>query len=178
VISRAAPPILFVAAGLVLVSALALDQPAPMSAQRAPVRIARRTGRYTSLSGVWSGAYSYAAVFDVTPVPFNALIQENGGALTGDIDEPNTFADPTAPRLFASLTGARAGSEVAFAKKYNGAGGAAHVVRYHGVANPDLTRIEGRWTVGGARSGAFFMERSGAEAEAAVSRGESATRSP
>jgi hypothetical protein len=56
---------------------------------------------------------------------------------------------------------------VRFTKFLNGSGGMRHVVIYQGVANADLMRIDGRWTIPGDWSGSFFMERvdDGAAAE-------------
>jgi hypothetical protein len=142
---------------------------------RAAVLAGRRVGRFNSLTGAWSGEYQYpAAVKGVRRVPFNARIDEAGGSFTGEIDEPNTYADPSAPRLFATISGTRTGSAVSFIKTMDGTGGATHSIIYDGAVNSNFTRIEGRWRTIGAWSGPFFMEREGAMAEEAASRAESA----
>jgi hypothetical protein len=161
-------------AGLVLVMALdhapALVRPIPSSP-----RLARRVNRFSSLTGAWSGAYAYPLSYGALPVPFNARIEETAGSFTGDIDEPNTYADPSAPRLFASIAGTRNGLEVIFTKTMDGTGGVAHSIYYQGTADADLSRIDGTWRVANGFSGAFHMERAGVEAEAAASRAASVT---
>jgi hypothetical protein len=160
-----------VAAGLVLVSAVALDNEPMFAASGKPqARAARRVKKHDSLTGLWAGAYRYRwSRGDADAVPFNARLEETGDSVTGEIDEPNTFADPSTPRLFASVRGTRHGMNVSFIKRYDGAAGQTHAVGYEGIVNPDFTRIDGQWSVSGS-SGAFFMERADAGAEAAVSR--------
>jgi hypothetical protein len=136
---------------------------------------ARRVKKHDSLTGLWTGAYRYRwSRGDADAVPFNARLEEAGDSVTGEIDEPNTFADPSAPRLSASVRGARQGMNVSFIKRYDGAAGQTHSVGYEGVVTPDFTRIDGQWSLPGS-SGVFFMERADAGAEAAVSRAASAT---
>lgn len=136
---------------------------------------ARRVKRYDSLSGLWTGAYHYRwSRGDVDAVPFNARLEEDGGDLTGEIDEPNTFAPSSAPRLFASVRGTRDGMNVTFIKRYTGVGRQSHTIGYEGAVNADFTRIDGTWSLP-ATSGVFFMERSDAGAEAAAARAASAT---
>lgn len=143
-----------------------------MFAPLPPRRILRgrtRGKKQLSLSGAWSGEYGY----DISAkenVPFNAVMGDSGGVLTGTIDEPNTFGDPGAARLFATIEGTRAGREVRFAKTYNGAGGVRHVVIYQGEANDDFTRIDGVWRASWQR-GPFYMTRAApAAAEESVER--------
>jgi hypothetical protein len=133
---------------------------------------ARRVKKYDSLTGLWTGAYTYP--WAEAAVPFNARLEETGESLTGEIDEPNTFADPSAARLFASVRGARQGMNVSFIKRYDGSAGQKHTIGYEGQVNADFTRIDGRWSLPDT-SGSFFMERADAGAEAAVSRAASAT---
>ena len=110
-----------------------------------------------SLEGAWTGEYGYDALPRAS-VPFNATLEEIEGALTGWIDEPNTFGHPGARRLYARIDGARRGSEVRFTKTYDGVGGVRHAVLYQGEANAAFTRIDGVWSAGGAR-GPFYMTR-------------------
>lgn len=134
-------------------------------------RHARRVNRFTSLSGLWTGVYRYASGFPAGgPVPFNARLEESGEAISGQIDEPNTYAHPAAKRLYATLTGARAGLDLTFIKKMDGTGGVTHSIYYEGAADSGLTRIEGAWRVSERCSGTFSMERAGVEAEAAEMR--------
>jgi len=169
---RRPSPLRVAAAGLALVSVLALNEEAIAPGLGKPqARAARRVKKYDSLTGIWNGAYTYP--WSRQSVPFNARLEENGAEFTGEIDEPNTFGDPAASRLFATVRGARAGLTVSFVKRYDGAGGQAHTVRYEGSVNADFTRIEGQWSLP-ATTGSFFMERADAGAEAAVSRAASA----
>jgi hypothetical protein len=169
---RKRAPLRIVAAGLVLVSAFALNGD-PIFATFSPpqARVARRVKKYDSLTGLWAGAYSYP--WAEAAVPFNARLEESGESLTGEIDEPNTFADPSAARLFASVRGSRQGMNVSFIKRYDGSAGQKHTIGYEGQVNADFTRIDGRWSLP-VTSGSFFMERADAGAEAAASRAASA----
>jgi hypothetical protein len=124
------------------------------------------TSRRSSLTGSWSGAYRYPR--DVMPeTVFNAQIEEVGSAFTGTIQEPNLIRPEFGSVSTADLEGVRANLNVTFTKFYSG-GAMGHAVRYEGVANPALTRIDGSWTIRNDWSGTFFMTRDddGEEAEA------------
>jgi hypothetical protein len=127
-------------------------------------------GRYSSLTGAWGGAYTYPAWYGHDPVPFNARFEDLGGSVTGESDEPNTFADPRAARLFAVWTGTRQALLVSLFKRMDGTGGAKHTILYEGDVRADFMRIDGEWTIPGVWSGGFFMERLDAGVEAALSR--------
>ena len=127
--------------------------------------------RRSSLTGSWSGAYRYPGGRHETV--FNAQIQESGGAFVGTTQEPNDFLDATDAILHGEIDGYREGRSVTFTKFYNhGHEYARHSIRYEGVADDKLTRIEGKWTIRPDWSGAFFMVRDddgeAAEAEEAV----------
>lgn len=166
---RTTPALRLAFVGLACASLLAID-PSPalaVFAAKAPARHARRVKKFTSLTGAWTGVYRYPSTFaGVDAVPFNARLDETGDSFTGEIDEPNTYAHPAAPRLYATVSGARAGLDVSFVKKMDGTGGVAHSIYYEGVADPELTRINGVWRVHENFSGSFLMERAGVEAEA------------
>ncbi len=118
---------------------------------------------FSSLSGFWTGVYDYPDNY-AEPVPFNVVLIEVAGSLSGEIDEPNTFSPDTIGRLFARLTGSSDGTSVQFVKKYEKVREAGHNVHYDGAVNGDLTIIEGHWTVTdwmGSWSGPFIMNRSG-----------------
>ncbi|MFZ4069217.1 MAG: hypothetical protein ACOYJ6_03840 [Caulobacterales bacterium] len=112
--------------------------------------------RFSNLTGYWAGAYLYP-MSGAPPVAFNATIEDRDGALVGEIDEPNTFADPAAARLFADLIGVRTGLQVRFVKSVDGTGGANHDIIYDGVASADFMRIDGIWSIPGNWSGGFWM---------------------
>jgi hypothetical protein len=104
-----------------------------------------------NLTGVWQGLYTYP---DGLSVSFVATLIESGSALTGSTHEPS----PTGT-LYASLTGSRDGSAVAFRKTYEGAGPSYGTVDYAGTLSTGATEIEGRWSIPGAWSGKFLMIR-------------------
>jgi hypothetical protein len=146
--------------------------PAQPAALATPPRraAAKKKTKAATAGGAWSGEYSYAApVAGGRRVPFNAVLHDDAGVLTGVIDEPNTFGAPAAERLYAAIAGSRSGSDVFFVKQYSGAGGVDHAVDYAGTINPAGTRIEGTWDIAGF-GGRFFMQRTDAGEELAEER--------
>jgi len=111
-----------------------------------------------SISGVWNGTYYYPN--GNRPVPFTFTFGANG--CSGRAEEPNTFGNKTAPKLFASLTCSVAsllpGQTVTIRKTYDGTGGASHSVVYTGTVSRDLRSISGRWQIN-AVQGSFTMTR-------------------
>ena len=106
-----------------------------------------------NLTGVWHGLYTYP---NVRSVSFVATLIESGSALTGSTHEP---CDGPAGTLYATLTGSRHGSAVAFRKTYEGAGPGYGTVDYAGTLSTGATEIEGRWSIPGVWSGKFLMIR-------------------
>jgi hypothetical protein len=96
--------------------------------------------------------------------PFEDL----NGLVTGESDEPNTFANPSVPRLFAFWNGTRQDLGVSLHKRLDGTGGANHTIVYEGEVRSDFMRVDGVWLIPGNWSGTFFIERLEAGAEAAV----------
>ena len=128
--------------------------------------------RRASLTGSWSGAYRFPN--DARPeVVFNAQIEEVGGAFTGALQEPNAYGYTSGDVVTSDIEGVRTGQTVVFTKFYDGSGGMAHAVRYEGAADPDLSRIDGKWSIPRDWSGTFFMVRDDSAEEAAVERAES-----
>ena len=153
---------------LALGAALGLSpEPARLPTQTRRRATARAQERGSEgLSGLWSGAYAYPAFWPAEPVPFNAVLAEIGGAISGSIDEPNTFSPAAVSRLFARVSGARNGQDVRFSKTYDGTGGKSHTIEYVGALSADGTRVDGFWAIGRS-SGTFFMTRlTGASAHA------------
>lgn len=148
------------------------QEPAALSSHRPALRMAakKRAGA-SSLSGAWSGLYVYPWKQRGIPlrVPFNALIEDDAGALSGEIDEPNTFIAGAPPTLRFSLVGARRGVDVSFVKTLL-APVDIDAIHYFGTASADFDRIEGRWVIASDFSGAFTMERSGVAAETSAER--------
>ncbi len=109
-----------------------------------------------NLTGFWVGRYSYdGGIGD--PVQFLVLLDEQGGALSGTISEPNSIG-LSSRELHAFLSGHRNGVDVVFAKTYDGASDAAHRVDYHGRLNSEAREIVGRWTIA-PEGGDFTMRR-------------------
>lgn len=91
----------------------------------------------------------------MTPNRFIALLDEQGGMVSGTVSEPDLHGG--AP-LHAVLRGARSGGAIHWIKQYDGAGRLAHAVHYAGEVREDATRITGSWRFS-TYSGTFEMER-------------------
>lgn len=122
-----------------------------------------------NLSGYWTGIYDYSLA-SKDPVPFNVVITDETGSLSGEFIEPNTFAKTPDRELFASLSGARDGMNVHFIKTYERVPRAGHSVIYEGTLDSTFNRIEGQWRAPAPCrvTGSFIMNRtkgSGAKAE-------------
>lgn len=125
------------------------------------------SGDKGGLSGFWTGVYDYPDGHE-QPVPFNAVIRDEGGSLTGEIIEPNTFAQCKDRELFASLSGTRNGNDVHFVKSYEDLPEAGHSIAYSGTLNADRTKIEGQWSTmepGYSYAGPFVMNRKSGKKE-------------
>ena len=118
-----------------------------------------------NISGFWTGVYDYPQAYR-EPVPFNAVITDSGGALTGESIEPNTFSTAQDKELFAHLSGTRDGSSVMFVKTYEKVPRGGHSIIYQGTLDASGTRIDGTWKASARWSGPFVMNRSsGAKVE-------------
>jgi len=122
-----------------------------------------------NLSGLWMGRYAYPLGAGPT-TPFLARLEDEGGALSGTIIEPNTIGG-SSDSLEAVLSGSRVGSAVDFTKVYDGASDAAHAVDYVGRLSDDGNTITGVWSLE-QLDGTFEMyreavweEKAGQEAE-------------
>ena len=115
------------------------------------------TSNRDSLTGVWSGFFSYPGAFE--PGQFTATLLDFGGVLSGTTHEPDAFGDSDEGVLYAEISGRRNGAAVEFAKTYDGSGDWDHTVRYEGELSPDGLEIEGTWSIPGAWSGTFLMIR-------------------
>jgi hypothetical protein len=135
-------------------------------AQNAPpcnvpsVALAADTGPL-SLAGSWKGRYFYPFP-GLPPVEFRLALEHSGNVCRGRTEEPNTFGDPSAPKLFAdiecTLTTGPDTAWVALKKVYDGTGGARHRVDYLGQLSVDGRTVSGTWRIGAA-SGAFCLTR-------------------
>lgn len=115
--------------------------------------------RDAGLSGYWTGVYDYPGADE--PVPFNAVLDVSGAAVSGETIEPNTFAPTPDGELFAWIDGSVADGEIAFVKTYEPLPGAGHAVSYVGRLERGGKRIVGRWRIQAGWEGPFVMDRSG-----------------
>jgi len=111
-----------------------------------------------SLTGVWNGTYYYPN--GNQPVAF--IFSFGADGCIGRGEEPNTFGNKSAPKLFANLscsTPALApGRVITIKKTYDGTGGVSHSVIYTGTVSPDMRSISGQWAIN-ATHGNFKMSR-------------------
>ncbi len=98
--------------------------------------------KFDNLTGRWTGRYDYPN--DADAVPFEVLLDEQEGILSGDITEPNTFRRDMGAHLAATLIGDRSGFDVSFRKTYGGFDHGDDLI-YEGALNGALTRIDGVW---------------------------------
>lgn len=106
------------------------------------------------LSGGWIGSYSYPG--ELEPVPFEAILVESGGLLTGETTEPGQRPE-MGDTGHALLQGVRDGAEVSFVKVYDTI--EDDPVVYEGTVDEEGTEIHGTWTIVGQWSGTFLMRR-------------------
>ncbi len=95
-----------------------------------------------SISGRWTGRYDYGGL--AAPVPFEAVLEESAGLVSGEITETNTFRHDMGAHLAAFLIGERVGVDVSFRKTYEGFDQGDDPV-YEGALNTAMTRIDGVW---------------------------------
>ena len=113
-----------------------------------------------SLSGRWTGIYSYPAQFP--PNTFEATIHDEGNRISGVIVQPREFFELGEGMQHAVIEGGKDGATVRFVKIYDDL--ARPTPHYEGTIQPGGDEIEGRWTIPGDWSGTFMMIRaSGAE---------------
>ena len=106
-----------------------------------------------NIGGIWYGRYD-AQGFPETN-SFVAHLDDDNGAISGTITEPDTRGDHGVRRAFVS--GNRSGTELRFVKQYDG-GALAHAVRYAGEIDADATEISGLWVIV-RHHGIFTMRR-------------------
>ncbi len=117
-------------------------------------------GERQDMNGLWSGWFDYTGFSD--PVPFTAWFDDVGGALSGTILEPNSFAEDMLEDLEAEIAGERGGLIVSFEKTYcQGQGAHGLPILYEGEADIDFETVIGKWRFyqGGYGSGRFRLSR-------------------
>jgi hypothetical protein len=109
-----------------------------------------------NISGMWQGIYRNNG----KTVAFTWTFDSYG--CHGRSEEPNTFANPSYPKLFANLTcsvtSLYPGQTITIVKTYDGTAGVSHSVIYTGTLSSDLRQISGRWAIGAMGDG-FSMSR-------------------
>jgi hypothetical protein len=118
------------------------------------------------LSGHWTGIFNFPSL--LPPGPFEAVIRDIAGAISGVTTEPGCMFDPPGTILDAVLDGSRDGALVAFRKIYSDEL-RPDVVHYQGHIQPGGDEIQGEWAIAGDWSGTFLMVR-GSKAAAAAER--------
>ena len=108
------------------------------------------------LSGEWTGVYNYP--FALPPVPFDAVIHDQSGRISGTTSEIGGTPFSLARRLDAVIDGTRTGASVIFLKMYDQADGEYDVVQYSGTVDSEGDEIGGHWQVRGM-TGTFLMVR-------------------
>ncbi len=111
-----------------------------------------------SISGAWSGTYYYPNGTQSVAFTFSF----GSAGCSGRGEEPNTFGNKSAPKLFANLSCSAAtlapGQVVTIKKTYDGTGGVSHSVIYTGTVSADMRTIAGQWAINATR-GNFTMSR-------------------
>ena len=117
-----------------------------------------------NLTGRWTGVYFYPAdqtlnANDNMPAtPFTAALIDAGGVITGTTLEPDTLGGPGAPDIPAIVDGSHDGALLTFTKFPEG-GGHDDPIVYSGLITPDGDSVTGDWSIPGAWSGTFRMQR-------------------
>lgn len=117
-----------------------------------------------AMAGVWTGMYRYSdAQRDEQnrvrpPVVFSMFVVQRGRGWWGYSEEPRTFGDGAAPRLFAIVEGRETDrpGEFKFTKTYDGTGGNNHSVEYRGRLI-DGSKMSGDWELAGGDGGGTFV---------------------
>ena len=118
------------------------------------------------LSGQWHGFYNMPR--GGPAAPFEAVLRDAGGLLSGLITETGDTEDCAGQVLHAVIEGHRQGASVHFEKRYDYLPRAHYVIHYEGALHADADEIEGRWRIPGSWSGTFLMIRGSRAEEAAV----------
>ncbi len=124
-----------------------------------------RPGKGASLTGAWSGVYSFPR--DARrPVAFSAKLTQNGPWIVGTSEEVAERGEARGFSLSATLQGRRDGGRVSWLKLYDRMLRTYDEVAYEGRVNDDATEISGQWSIPGNWSGTFLMIRTPARAMA------------
>ncbi|WP_084418690.1 hypothetical protein [Henriciella litoralis] len=133
-------------------------------------RNASQSRRTNSLSGLWTGFYS----FDLTDeaIAFTAWLSEDGGTITGSVLEEDFDGQTPDGECESEIIGQRFGLDVQFTKIEGPlADGNHRLLRYHGDTDPDCCVVSGVWFFDDPSewTGTFMMTRISGELKARVS---------
>lgn len=99
---------------------------------------------HSDMNGIWSGRYEYFGRGEA--VKFTAWFDDQNGALSGTIMEPNSFVPEASEDLQSSISGSRHALEVEFIKQYDTDSGAHDLpIVYSGTVDKDFTLLRGVW---------------------------------
>jgi hypothetical protein len=125
---------------------------------------------HCDLTGAWHGLYSYDQA--PTPVYFVATLMNGATWVSGTSHEAVNEIPCQDLTLFATLDGQLSGHAISFTKTYDGTGGWSHRVPYQGTISPDVSEIEGTWSIHEVgylpTRGRFLMIRNSGASEAMV----------
>lgn len=99
------------------------------------------------LATQWQGSYGYGD--SRAPVQFTLSLTVKGGSVSGRITEPATFGNGTSSNLYANISGSTDGTNISFAKTYDGTGGQTHSVSYSGTIGSNGASMSGFWQLPG-----------------------------
>lgn len=131
------------------------------------------TGRGIDLSGRWSGVYFYPVDAEVNPfddwppTPFTADLEDRGGIISGQTEEPDLMGWEEAPPIVARIEGQHFNGVLTFTKTPQD-DRHIHNIDYTGAISADGNTISGTWIIYPDWSGTFQMQRSDVGATAAV----------
>ena len=122
-----------------------------------------------SLSGPWMGRYNYVSRA-VPPAAFNAILLDEGGDISGETIEPNSFSNLNLDTLMAGIIGVREDTWLRFTKNYSDFQGPA--IDYSGRVNSKFTRVDGTWSFPHApwEHGTFVRSRDAVTADSQIRR--------
>lgn len=98
-----------------------------------------------SLTCLWHGRYAYPR--GLKPNAFTAMLREDGGWISGAIEELSQIGDDTGQIVGATVQGRRDAAQVRFLKTFDRPARLRDSVVYQGTLNHDATEITGRWTI-------------------------------
>ncbi len=111
----------------------------------------------TDLTGRWTGSYAYSGSLD--PVPFSIDLRDDGGLVSGVIEEDGTNFDLAGP-IHSTCAGQHDGERLSITKIYDTHNMLLAPIDYEGRILDEGHEISGTWTIAiDLMSGPFVMTR-------------------